>query len=51
MFDLWEKVNDNIRKLRKDFKQETDEDVKKEIDADIKGLQKEKKQLSDILGF
>ena len=52
LFDEWERVQENIRKLRKDLKglsNEEDELTKQDIKDDISRLMRKKKELADLL--
>ena len=51
-FEEWEKLQSNIRLLRKDLKENADDDdIKAEIQEDITGLVKRKNQLAETLGL
>ena len=45
----WELIINNIRQLQKDLKEETDEEMKSDIRADLAIMMKEKQKLSDEL--
>jgi len=50
-FDEWERILVNIRQLRNDMKNETDEELKMDIKADIEALLNRKKALANMLNF
>ena len=52
MFDEWERVQENIRKLRQDLKSSSNEEgelTKQDIKDDISRLMRKKKELADLL--
>ena len=51
LLDEWEKLQYNIRLLRRDLRESTDEDTKTELLEDIEGLVRKKNVLSLQLGF
>ena len=50
-FDEWKKIQENIRKLRKDFKGKEDELAKQDIRDDLAQLTRKKNQLAVLLGL
>ena len=48
---MWSAAKDELKKLRQDLKDEEDEEVIGEIEADIKGLRKRKADFAKLLGF
>ena len=46
LFREWERIQANIRQLRKDIHDEPDEDMKADIKCDIVGLRKRKKEIA-----
>ena len=50
-FEEWEKIQINLRQLRKDMHDEPDKEMKADIKFDIEALMKRKKELSKILNF
>ena len=51
LFEEWERIQANIRQLRKDLHDESDENMKADIKSDIEGLLKRKKEISIKLNF
>ena len=51
LFDKWERIQRNIRELRKDMWEEIDELVKEEMQEDTVAFTRKKKELSNRLNL
>ena len=49
--EMWKDSRTKLRQLRKDLREETDPDIKAEIEEDIEGLKRRKNDWSTLLGL
>ena len=49
--EMWKDANNKLKGLRKDLKNEVDEEVRAQLMLDIEGTKKRKEELAKLLGM